>query len=121
MHIDLFHQLWRADAVRPQPGGPGLAYQHYVRIMQHWRTILSHERFHEVEYEQLVGDPEPTTRRLIAFCGPIGTRPVCSQRPITALLRRRAYGKCASQSIAARLSGGATMSLGLGDWSSFWR
>ena len=46
-----------------------LYYQHYVRIMQHWRTILSHERFHEVEYEQLVGDPEPTTRRLIAFCG----------------------------------------------------
>jgi tetratricopeptide (TPR) repeat protein len=46
-----------------------LYYQYYTRLMQHWRTVLSPKFFHEIDYEQLVADPERTTRRLIAFCG----------------------------------------------------
>lgn len=46
-----------------------LYYQHYTWLMQHWRTILPPELLHEIDYEQLVTDPEPTVRRLIAFCG----------------------------------------------------
>jgi tetratricopeptide (TPR) repeat protein len=45
-----------------------LYYQHYARLMQHWRTILPPECLHEIDYEQLVAEPEFTTRRLIAFC-----------------------------------------------------
>ncbi len=44
-------------------------WRHYAELMSHWRTVLSGERFHEVDYEQLVTDPETVTRRLIDFCG----------------------------------------------------
>jgi tetratricopeptide (TPR) repeat protein len=46
-----------------------LYYQHYAQLMQHWRTVLSPAFFHEIDYEELVTDPEPATRRLIDFCG----------------------------------------------------
>ena len=46
-----------------------LYYQHYAKLMEHWRTILSPDYFHEVDYEQLVAEPEQVTRRLIEFCG----------------------------------------------------
>lgn len=44
-------------------------YRQYERLMQHWRAVLPADRFMEVEYEELVGNPQTTTRRLIAFCG----------------------------------------------------
>ncbi len=44
-------------------------YDHYVRLMNHWRVVLPAERFLEVDYEALVDDREAQTRRLIAFCG----------------------------------------------------
>jgi tetratricopeptide (TPR) repeat protein len=44
-------------------------YQNYARLMEHWRTVLSPDYFHEIDYELLVADPEPVTRRLIDFCG----------------------------------------------------
>jgi hypothetical protein len=44
-------------------------YRQYVRLMDHWRAVLSPERFLEVEYERLIADRETETRRLIAFAG----------------------------------------------------
>jgi tetratricopeptide (TPR) repeat protein len=44
-------------------------YEHYRRLMAHWRNVLSPERFFEVDYEALTADPEPATRRLISFVG----------------------------------------------------
>ena len=41
----------------------------YLRIMAHWRRVLPVDRFIEVDYEQLVRNPEPAVRRLIAACG----------------------------------------------------
>lgn len=46
----------------------GLYYQQYQRLMQHWRDVLDIPML-EVEYEQLVTDPEPAMRELVAFCG----------------------------------------------------
>ncbi|MGH7066221.1 MAG: tetratricopeptide repeat-containing sulfotransferase family protein [Acetobacteraceae bacterium] len=43
-------------------------YRQYERLMAHWRAVLPEERFIELDYETLVADPEPTTRRLIACC-----------------------------------------------------
>jgi len=37
--------------------------------MAHWRAVLPAERFIEIDYEALVADPEPLTRRLVAACG----------------------------------------------------
>jgi tetratricopeptide (TPR) repeat protein len=44
-------------------------YQHYLRLMDHWRRVLPPDRFIEVDYETLTTDFEPQARRLVAFCG----------------------------------------------------
>jgi len=44
-------------------------YRQYVRLMDHWRTVLPADRMIDVDYEQAVAAPEETARRLIAFCG----------------------------------------------------
>lgn len=38
-------------------------------LMAHWRATLPAQRFMEVDYEQLVTDPEPTARRLLEHAG----------------------------------------------------
>lgn len=43
-------------------------YQQYERLMSHWRTVLPTTML-EVEYERLVQEPEPESRRIIEFCG----------------------------------------------------
>ena len=45
------------------------AYRAYQRLMEHWRGMLSPDRFIEIDYEALVADPETVARRLVAFCG----------------------------------------------------
>ena len=37
--------------------------------MDHWRAVLSPERFIEVDYEMMVAEPETSARKLIAFSG----------------------------------------------------
>ena len=37
-------------------------------LMAHWKTIFG-ERFHEVQYEELVEDPEPVVRELCHYVG----------------------------------------------------
>jgi tetratricopeptide (TPR) repeat protein len=44
-------------------------YRIYQRMMAHWREVLPAERYFEIDYEELVTDPEPVTRRMIAACG----------------------------------------------------
>ncbi|MFL6726117.1 MAG: tetratricopeptide repeat-containing sulfotransferase family protein [Sphingomicrobium sp.] len=44
-------------------------YRQYQRLMTHWRSVLPSDSLFEVQYEQLVQDPEPLTRKLIDFCG----------------------------------------------------
>ena len=43
-------------------------YRQYARLMDHWRSVLPQDRFVEVDYEALVDDPEPQSRRLVAAC-----------------------------------------------------
>ncbi len=43
-------------------------YRHYARLMAHWREVLPVEML-EVDYETLVAEPEPVTRKLIEHCG----------------------------------------------------
>jgi tetratricopeptide (TPR) repeat protein len=42
-------------------------YHQYLRIMQHWRSILPHDCLLEVPYEGLVDDPEFWSRRMLEF------------------------------------------------------
>lgn len=45
------------------------AYREYLRIMQHWREVLPPGVMLEVNYEDLVADPNPWIRKMVAFCG----------------------------------------------------
>ena len=44
-------------------------YRKYEAVMDRWRTVLPSDRLLEVQYEELVGNSEPTIRRMIEFCG----------------------------------------------------
>ncbi len=44
-------------------------YRTYRRLMEHWQAVLPPEAFHCVDYEELVADPEPVTRRMLDFLG----------------------------------------------------
>ena len=43
-------------------------YLQFDQLMQHWRNVLP-GMVHEVWYEELVQEPEDTTRELLDFCG----------------------------------------------------
>jgi len=45
------------------------AYRQYLRLMDHWRSILPADRFLEVDYEDLVRSNESTVKELIRFSG----------------------------------------------------
>lgn len=44
-------------------------YLEYLRTMEHWRTTLPEDSLLEVQYEDLVTDPEPVVQRVLEFCG----------------------------------------------------
>jgi len=46
----------------------GFYYRQYERLMRHWEQTLPLQRY-EVDYEELIGNPERISRELIAFCG----------------------------------------------------
>ena len=43
--------------------------QQYQKMMEHWRGVLPSSCFLEVDYEQLVDEPEPVMRRVLSNCG----------------------------------------------------
>lgn len=43
-------------------------YRRFVRLRNHWLEVAP-DRFHVVEYENLVADPDGTAQRLMEFCG----------------------------------------------------
>jgi Flp pilus assembly protein TadD len=45
------------------------AWRQYRRLMEHWREVLPPGRLLEIDYEDLVADPEPTIRRMVDFTG----------------------------------------------------
>jgi tetratricopeptide (TPR) repeat protein len=44
-------------------------YREYKRLMAHWRKVIPKDRLMEVDYENLVENPERESRRLIEFLG----------------------------------------------------
>jgi len=47
----------------------GRYYVDYVRLMNHWRSVLPSGSFLEVQYEDIVADQALQARRLIEYCG----------------------------------------------------
>jgi tetratricopeptide (TPR) repeat protein len=46
----------------------GVAYRQAERLLEHWKQVLALPIL-EVQYEDLIGDQESQTRRMIEFCG----------------------------------------------------
>ena len=44
-------------------------YAEYLRLMQHWRSVLPGAAMLDVPYESLVEDPEAWSRKMLAFIG----------------------------------------------------
>ena len=65
------HQTYFSPRIEFPTGGQDLVryYRLYERITEHWRATLSPERFVEVDYEALTGDPETTVRRILHAVG----------------------------------------------------
>lgn len=64
----------------------GRYWRAYDRLMAHWRRVLPAGVMLELDYEELVGDPEGQTRRLLDHCG-LGWNQACldfhrSSRPV---------------------------------------
>lgn len=47
----------------------GRFYRRYQTLMNHWRAVLPAGRMLDVRYEELVGDLETASRRVVAHCG----------------------------------------------------
>ncbi|MDR3688315.1 MAG: sulfotransferase [Fimbriimonas sp.] len=45
------------------------AYREYLHMMEHWRNAIPRDKLLEIEYEDLVSEPERMTRNLVSFCG----------------------------------------------------
>jgi tetratricopeptide (TPR) repeat protein len=46
----------------------GKFYRLYQGLTTHWRNVVGRGRLIEIEYEQMVSEPEESTRRLLDFC-----------------------------------------------------
>lgn len=47
----------------------GRYYRAYMRLMDHWRSVLAPETMLDIRYEDVVSGLETQARRLIAYCG----------------------------------------------------
>ncbi|HEY3781152.1 MAG TPA: sulfotransferase [Fimbriimonadaceae bacterium] len=45
------------------------AYEQYLRVMEHWRSVLPKNALLDIQYEDLVNDQETQTRKMIEFVG----------------------------------------------------
>ncbi|MGH6706540.1 MAG: sulfotransferase, partial [Sphingomicrobium sp.] len=43
-------------------------YRQYQRLMDHWKSLYGEDIF-DVDYDELVGNPQPVAEALLAFCG----------------------------------------------------
>jgi tetratricopeptide (TPR) repeat protein len=50
-------------------GELGRYYRAYVRLMEHWRTVLPSDVILDVRYEDVVEDLEAQARKMLAHCG----------------------------------------------------
>jgi tetratricopeptide (TPR) repeat protein len=44
-------------------------YREYLNAMNYWRSQIPQDRLLEIQYEELVAEPEPVVRKVIDFCG----------------------------------------------------
>ena len=63
-----FHDYVHSHGYSYDLSNLGSFYRDYRRVMRHWRGILNIALL-EVQYEELVANPEVMIRRIVSFCG----------------------------------------------------
>lgn len=67
--LSTFTKLFKDDMPHSYDLGElGRYYVKYQELMAHWKAVLPSSAYTEIQYEELVADPEPHARRLIEFC-----------------------------------------------------
>jgi tetratricopeptide (TPR) repeat protein len=66
IYMTQFSVLWDFSNAR---GDLVAYYRLYDRLMNHWRTVIPSDRLIEVDYEEVVAEPENAARSLVAFAG----------------------------------------------------
>jgi tetratricopeptide (TPR) repeat protein len=46
----------------------GSSYRDYERLMKHWKTIVGRPEILDVQYEEVVRQPEAAARRILSYC-----------------------------------------------------
>ena len=55
------YQSYRLDEI-------GRYYRFYSDLMKHWKSVLPKDAFYEIQYENIVSDPEKEVRALLEYC-----------------------------------------------------
>ena len=63
-----FQDFYRGQSFSFDLSNLGKYYQEYVRLMEHWRKVISIPLL-EVQYEDLVENQEAMSRKMVEFCG----------------------------------------------------
>jgi len=58
-----------APAFAHSKAGIAVAYRSYLKLIDHWRSVLPPSAFHEIRYEELVAEPERVIRGMLEFLG----------------------------------------------------
>jgi hypothetical protein len=82
----------------------GHYYGEYLRVMDHWRRTLPPEVMLDVPYEELIDDPERSSRQMLEFLG-LAWEPACLEfhrnpRPINTLSKWQVRQKINRNSVA---------------------
>jgi len=64
-----FQNFGNRHQYRCDLGNLAFVYRQYRRLMQHWRSVLPPGTLLEIDYEEMVENQEPMSRKLIEFCG----------------------------------------------------
>ena len=80
--------------------------------MAHLRSVLPEDRFLEVDYEDLVSEPDRVTREMVSFCGLEWDDACLRPEQTPAPFSPPACGKSASPSTAPQSTAGASLSPG---------
>jgi hypothetical protein len=68
--LSCFFQLFDGQSNRIYDLGElGRYYRAYASLMQHWRQVLGEGSFLDVQYEDLIAEPDAQARRLLEYCG----------------------------------------------------
>jgi tetratricopeptide (TPR) repeat protein len=62
------HHFSASHAYATNLGDLGFYYNEYLRLMDHWRSVLD-IKFLDINYETMVSDPETEIRKIVEFCG----------------------------------------------------